>query len=86
MGYSFNRENFYDCPCSRDCDERYPACHDHCDKFKKWRKKLEKAREEERKYHRNNDLISDDTKRRIWKSQRYKNNLKSHWQSFDDRR
>ena len=33
----------------KDCPERYPACHDHCDRFKAWKKEQEliKAREYE---------------------------------------
>lgn len=27
------------CPCYK-CEERYEACHDHCDKYKTWKKPL----------------------------------------------
>lgn len=33
------------CPCYK-CEERYEACHDHCDKYKTWKKPLADSYEE----------------------------------------
>ena len=33
------------CPC-KDCKERFPACHSHCNRYKEWRAKLDKLKEE----------------------------------------
>ena len=30
------------CEC-KDCDDRYPGCHDKCDRYAEYRKKVEKA-------------------------------------------
>jgi hypothetical protein len=37
-------------PC-KDCTERYTACHDHCEKFKKYKAIREKENEARRKYN-----------------------------------
>ena len=38
-------------PCY-GCPDRYPGCHDHCDKYKEWKAKYEegKKRSEEERY------------------------------------
>lgn len=35
-------------PC-KDCQDRYPACHDKCERYISFRKELDKYKEEERK-------------------------------------
>ena len=37
-------------PC-KDCKERFPACHGSCDRYKDWKKRLEKVNEERKKYN-----------------------------------
>lgn len=37
-------------PC-KDCNEKYTACHDHCDKFKEYKTLREKENEARRKYN-----------------------------------
>lgn len=32
------------CPC-KDCKDRHQACHDHCEKYKEWKKELEANKE-----------------------------------------
>ena len=38
-------------PCY-GCPDRYPGCHDHCDKYKEWKAKYDEAkkRSEEERY------------------------------------
>ena len=38
------------CPC-KDCKERYPACHSHCNRYKEWRADLDKRKEENKTYY-----------------------------------
>jgi hypothetical protein len=38
-------------PC-KDCTEKFTACHDYCDKFKKYKAIREKENEARRKYDR----------------------------------
>lgn len=35
-------------PCTKDCPERYPGCHDHCDKYKTARAKYDERMAKER--------------------------------------
>lgn len=37
-------------PC-KDCKDRHPACHGSCDRYKEWKRRLEKVNEERRKYN-----------------------------------
>lgn len=32
------------CPC-KECPERHPACHDHCERYIEWRDKWRAAKE-----------------------------------------
>ena len=36
-------------PC-KDCQERYTACHDHCEKYKSWKANEAARKEKERLY------------------------------------
>lgn len=38
------------CPC-RKCEDRYPACHSHCDRYKEWRADLDKRKKESKTYY-----------------------------------
>lgn len=38
------------CPC-RKCEDRYPACHSHCDRYKEWRADLDKRKKESKAYY-----------------------------------
>ena len=41
--YSYSRPK--DVPCKKDCPDRTPGCHDGCEKYQEWRKKLDEIRE-----------------------------------------
>ena len=38
-------------PC-KGCEERYPGCHDHCEKYAKWKAEVQKINTAEREYKR----------------------------------
>ena len=67
---TWNRERGYNCPC-HECPDREVGCHSRCERYAAWRVKLEKIRKAEREYSMGNDRMSEDTKRRIWRKQRY---------------
>lgn len=35
-------------PC-KDCADRHPACHSHCEKYKEWKAEWDALREKERR-------------------------------------
>ena len=70
------------CPC-KDCEERNPACHDRCERYKVWKKNLQDMRAEEKRYSESKQTISDVSLRKIWKKQRYQN--RQHNRSDSDR-
>ena len=35
-----------DCPCTRDCPDRVPACHASCPKYKEWRAMIDIKKKE----------------------------------------
>jgi len=78
----FNRDNTSGCPC-KGCEDRYPACHDKCEKFRTWRIKVDTKRENERQFHQRMDTMSESKKRELWRQKRYQrhkrnqNNLRS---------
>ena len=37
-------------PC-KDCSERYPGCHNKCDKYKEWKKILDSANKARQEYN-----------------------------------
>lgn len=43
------------CPC-KDCEKRYPACHDTCDAYTRY--KLERARIQEAERQQANDIFA----------------------------
>ena len=77
---SFNHNNKTNCPC-KDCTDRYPGCHDKCERFAGWKQMLEEYRKNEREYHQKNDVISDAKLHTIWKSRRY-NSRVGHGKRF----
>ena len=76
MTVKFNRVNTSGCPC-KDCTERYPACHDKCEKFMEWRKKVDTQRENERQFHIRMDTMSENKKRELWRQKRYQRHRKN---------
>ena len=75
MGWRNSNHN--GCPCGgcpdRLSGERKASCHDGCDKYKAWRKKLDDMNETARKINSTADIISDDLKRALWRRKRYMN-------------
>ena len=57
-------------PCDPKCEGRCPGCHDHCEKYKAWKKELEKAKEYLRKENKP-ETISERCKRVGWQNKRY---------------
>lgn len=47
-----------DTPPCKVCEERYPGCHDKCEKYKEWKANLEKVNEERRKYNQRAAIFS----------------------------
>lgn len=79
---SWNNTNSNGCPC-HECSERLSgerntSCHDGCEKYKEWRKKMDKKNEDERLRSRSRDTISEHMKREIWKKRRYSRNQHSN--------
>lgn len=68
----WNRENTQGCPC-KGCPARYPACHDKCEKFAEWRKKIDAKRNARRLARESADILSTAKKKQMWKKQRYGN-------------
>lgn len=70
---AWNRTNNNGCPC-KDCQDRQPGtgCHDRCEKFQAWRKKLDERNEEERRERNSCDVMSDAKKKAMWKKQNWK--------------
>lgn len=68
----FNRASSHGCPC-RGCTDRQPGtgCHDRCERFQAWRKKLDERNKKERQFHQSNDTMSEDKKKHLWRSKRY---------------
>lgn len=63
-------------PCAGDgmelCKERYPGCHDHCERFRQW--KEERNKEFLFNYEKNQGTpISDANLRRSWRNLRRRN-------------
>jgi len=74
MAYlGWNRSNVGPCPC-KDCEERYPACHDQCGKFREFRKEIDRKRIAEQTARESSDILSESKKRAIWRKQRYNRN------------
>lgn len=57
-------------PC-KDCADRYPGCHDHCDRFKEWHEKVAARNKAERDFRMSQDIVSERAKRNMWKKLRY---------------
>lgn len=70
---AFNRGADNGCPC-KGCEERKPGtgCHDRCDRYKAWKKKVDDRNEAERKDRERFDVMSDANKKRMWKKQSWK--------------
>ena len=56
-------------PCGKDCQERKPGCHDHCEKYKAWHEELERAKA----YVRKENHVETNEKARAagWRKNRY---------------
>ena len=70
---TFNKENKSKCPCY-GCTKRVadPNCHPTCEEHLAWKKQNDARKEAEREFHRKNDnTMSDNKKRAIWRSKRY---------------
>lgn len=72
------------CPC-KECPEREIGCHGQCEKYAAWRVGVDKAREEERKYHAGNNSISERKLRAIWRSQRWRSQNTKRSRANSDR-
>lgn len=70
MTYHFGRNNTSGCPC-KDCEDRYPGCHDRCEGYKAWKKKLEEKNKAEAEYRERHDTLSEAKKRQLWRNSRY---------------
>lgn len=64
-----------DSPCKHCPDQGCGAYHNKCEKYLKWRAKLDKQNEAERTYHKNNDTMSEAKKKATWRSKRYSRQL-----------
>lgn len=59
-------------PC-KGCEERFPACHDSCEKYQAWKKDREEAKEKRRKYNAIEGVVIShkaDLWVRMWKGHR----------------
>lgn len=52
-------------PCI-NCEERYPACHDSCDRYKEWKKEIDRKR-----LARQDFLIKKQNERVYWNRKRW---------------
>ena len=71
----FNRESNHACPCMHCPDKGCGAYHSQCEKYLKWRKKLDERNAAEREIHQRNDTMSEAKKRATWRSKRYSRQL-----------
>lgn len=69
----FNRTKNKDVPCS-ECPDRDAECHARCERYREWRKELDRKNAERRKELCSSDLISDAKKKAIWRTKRYSRN------------
>lgn len=73
------------CPCRKDCERREPGCHAVCNDYKTWKEadlaKKAAIRKEKERY----DTLSETTKKRMWRKQRYKNQMKYNRPNIEDR-
>lgn len=58
-------------PCM-GCAERYPGCHDHCERYRAWHAKVLEAHRKEREYRISMDVMSENKKRTVWRKMRYR--------------
>ena len=65
-------------PCL-GCTRRFEACQDpkKCEDFKEFRKKIDQARENERRFKESMNTISESKKRELWRSKRYQRNMRN---------
>lgn len=54
-----------DCPCTKDCPDRIPACHGSCPRYKAWSEKREAAKKAHAVYV-ERYAITDSKKRAMW--------------------
>ena len=55
-------------PC-KDCPDRHPACHDQCEKYRKW---LDAYHADQRDIRRLKDIpINEKSKKEYWRGLRY---------------
>lgn len=68
----FSKNNGSGCPC-KECKDRYPACHDHCEKseYVAWREKMATMKKAEQDYRKQFNCISDANIRASWRNKRY---------------
>ena len=56
-------------PCTPDCPDRTPGCHDNCPKYQQW--KEERQQVKARLYHENHTPENEKVKRAGWKNMRW---------------
>ena len=40
-----------DTPPCKDCKDRYPVCHDKCEKYKEWKSRLDEVNKRRKEYN-----------------------------------
>ena len=45
-------------PC-KDCNDRYIACHDHCERYKAWKQEFDVIKERATKYKMNEKMLNE---------------------------
>lgn len=61
-GIQFARIAGNKCPCYK-CDDRYPACHSYCEKYKEYRQKLDSINEQARRDREMENCVIETRKR-----------------------
>lgn len=66
-------------PC-KGCTERYPGCHDHCEKYDTWKAEIKKQKDAEKEYklsRREDWMRSEERSYGNERFARYKNKMRS---------
>lgn len=60
------------CPCTRECPDRVPACHGKCPKYKEWTEKRDAAKKEAN-IRKEGRCLTEARRKANWKSRRRDN-------------